>query len=148
MFSPMRIHSIARRSLLPVPIVPLAALALGGGATAAESNTIEGVWSFKGGSIAISPLTDGSFQGVVDTETTFAECPHPAGQVAWTDMKQQPDGSFWGDDAWFVREGGGECKQDPNLGPTAWRVLENSTGGHYLKVCFSHPGTSQPKIAP
>jgi hypothetical protein len=149
MFMPMRLHSIPRRSLKLVPAVLLAALCLGASATAAESNTIEGVWSFKGGSIAISPLPDGTFQGVVDTETIFAECPHPAGQVAWTDMKQQPDGSFWGYDAWFVREGsGGECKQDPHLGPTAWRVLSEPNGAHSLKVCFSHPETSQPKIAP
>ncbi len=149
MFSSIRLHSTIRRSLKLSPAVLLAALVCGASATAAESNTIEGVWSFKGGSIAISLLPDGTFQGVVDTETTFAECPHPAAQVAWTDMKQQPDGSFWGYDAWFIREGpGGECKQDPHLGPTVWRVLSNSGGAHYLKVCFSHPETSQPKIAP
>ncbi len=149
MFMPMRFHSIARRSLKLAPAVLLAALCFGASATAAESNTIEGVWSFKGGSIAIAPLPDGTFQGVVDTETTFAECPHPAGQVAWTDMKRQADGSFWGYDAWFVREGtSGECKQDPHLGATAWRVLSEPDGAHYLKVCFSHPETSQPKIAP
>lgn len=149
MFSTIRLHSIARRSLDLAAAVLLAALCFGASATAAESNTIEGVWSFKGGSIAISPLPDGSFQGIVDTETTFAECPHPAGQVAWTDMRQQADGSFWGYDAWFVREGAsGECKQDSHLGPTAWRVLSEPSGAHYLKVCFSHPETSQPKIAP
>lgn len=149
MFSLMRLRSIARRSLKLAPAALLAALCVGASATAAESNTIEGVWSFKGGSIAISPLPDGTFQGIVDTETTFAQCPHPAGQVAWTDMRQQADGSFWGYDAWFVSEGtGGECKQDPHLGPTAWRVLSEPSGGHYLKVCFSHPETSQPKIAP
>ena len=145
----MRLRSIARRSLKLAPAPLLAALCFGASATAAESNTIEGVWSFKGGSIAISPLPDGTFQGIVDTETTFAQCPHPAGQVAWTDMRQQADGSFWGYDAWFVRAGtGGECKQDPHLGPTAWRVLSEPSGAHYLKVCFSHPETSQPKIAP
>jgi hypothetical protein len=149
MFSPMRLHSITRRSLKLAPAVLLAALCVGASATAAESNTVEGVWSFKGGSIAISPLPGGTFQGIVDTETTFAECPHPAGQVAWTNMRQQPDGSFWGYDAWFVREGvDGECKQDPHLGPTAWRVLSEPNGAHSLKVCFSHPETSQPKIAP
>ncbi len=149
MFSSIRLHSTIRRSLKLSPAVLLAALVCGASATAAESNTIEGVWSFNHGSIAISSLPDGSFQGVVDTETTFVECPHPAGQVAWTGMKQQPDGSFWGYDAWFVREGtGGECKQDPHLGPTAWRVLSEPSGAHYLKVCFSHPETSQPKIAP
>ncbi|MGA2164175.1 MAG: hypothetical protein ABSH36_06870 [Solirubrobacteraceae bacterium] len=145
----MRIHSIARRSLSLISAALLAALCIGASATAAESNTIEGVWSFNGGSIAIAPLPDGTFQGVVDTETTFAECPHPAEQVAWTGMKQQPDGSFWGYDAWFIRNrSSGECKEDPHLGPTAWRVLSQPNGDHYLKVCFSHPETSQPKIAP
>jgi hypothetical protein len=149
MFSTIRLYPTIRRSLKLSPAVLLVALVCGTSATAAESNTIEGVWSFKGGSIAISPLPDGTFQGVVDTETTFAECPHPAGQVAWTSIKQQSDGSFWGYDAWFVREGtNGECRQDPHLGPTAWRVLSEPGGAHYLKVCFSHPETSQPKIAP
>ncbi len=40
-----------------------------------------------------------------------------------------------------------ECAENPVLGPTAWRVLEGSGGTHYLRVCFSHPETSQPMIA-
>ena len=34
------------------------------------------------------------------------------------------------------------------LGATAWRVIHTSADSHYLEVCFSVPGTSQPKIAP
>ncbi len=147
----MRIHSIVRRSLRLAPIVLLAVLfavlAFDGAATAAESNTIEGVWSFGGGSVDIQKLADGTFQGTVVKETTFAECPHPAEQVIWTDIKQQADGSFWGYHQWYDKTNN-ECALDPNLGPTAWRVLSNTTGGYYLYVCFSHPGTSQPKIAP
>jgi hypothetical protein len=149
MFSTMRIHSLARRSLRLVPAVLLAALAFDVGAAAAEPNTIEGVWSFNGGTVAISPLPNGTFQGIVETETQFGECSHPVGQVMWTGMKQQPDGSFWGYHQWYDKNtASNECTQDPTLGPTAWRVLGNSTGAHYLEVCFSHPGTSQPKIAP
>ncbi len=144
----MRIHSIARRSLRLAPAVVLAALAFDGGAAAAEPNTIEGVWSFNGGAVAISPLADGTFQGIVETETKFGECAHPAGQVMWTGIKQQSDGSFWGYHQWYDKNNASnECTMDPNLGPTAWRVLSNSAGAHYLEVCFSHPGTSQPKIA-
>ena len=149
MFSTMRLHSIARRSLKLSPVVIAATLAFGGGAAAAASNTIEGVWSFENGTVAISPLPDGTFQGVVETETQFGKCPHPVGQVMWTNIKQQPDGSFWGYHQWYEKsEATGECTEDANLGPTAWRVLDNSAGAHYLEVCFSHPGTSQPKIAP
>jgi len=145
----MRVHPIARRSLRLAPAVLLVALAFGVGAAAAESSSIEGVWSFNGGTVAISPLPDGTFQGVVETETQFGECPHPAGQVMWTNIKEQPDGSFWGYHQWYDKStSNGECVEDANLGPTAWRVLGNSSGAHYLEVCFSHPGTSQPKIAP
>ena len=34
------------------------------------------------------------------------------------------------------------------LGLTAWRVIHPSSDSHYLEVCFSTPGTSQPQIAP
>jgi hypothetical protein len=145
---PMSIRPLARRAFKPSPIVLLAilgVLALSAGAAGAATNEIEGVWSFKGGSVAIQPLPNGTFQGTVVTPTTFAECTHTAGEVMWTGMNQQPDGSFWGFHQWFHAG----CALDTQfVGPTAWRVLHNSTGAHYLKVCFSHPGTSQPKIAP
>jgi hypothetical protein len=145
---PMNIRPLARRAFKSAPIVLLAvlgALVLSAGAAGAATNEIEGVWSFKGGSVAIQPLPNGTFQGTVVTPTTFAECTHTAGEVMWTGMNQQPDGSFWGFHQWFHAG----CVVDTQfVGPTAWRVLHNSTGAHFLKVCFSHPGTSQPKIAP
>jgi hypothetical protein len=144
----MNIRPLARRALTSSPIVLLAVLALGGSAAAA-TNAVEGVWSFNGGSVAVQPQSDGTFTGTVVTETKFNECAHPAGEVMWTGMTQQPDGSFLGLHQWFIKHLGGGCEPDPRgLGPTAWRVLSTSTGAHFLKVCFSHPGTSQPKIAP
>jgi hypothetical protein len=146
--APMNIRPLARRALTSSPIVLLAVLAFSGSAAAA-TNEIEGVWSFEHGSVAIQPQPNGTFTGIVATETQFAECPHLVGEEMWTGMTQQPDGSFWGFHKWFV-DAEGTCKPDPNgngLGPTAWRVLSTSTGARYLKVCFSHPGTSQPRIA-
>jgi len=145
----MTTPSIVRRTL----IVPLSALAviLGLGVDAASSsaaNEIEGVWSFDHGSVAITAQSGGTFEGTVVEQTTFGECPHEVGEVMWTGMTEQSDGSFWGFHQWFVKNEAGQCEHDPRgLGPTAWRVLQNSSGAHYLKVCFSHPGTTQPTIA-
>lgn len=144
----MNLRPLAHRALKSSPIallVVLGALAFSSGAAGAGGHEIEGVWSFKGGSVDITQLPNGTFQGTVTTETQFAECPHTVGEVMWTRMSEQPDGSFWGFHQWFRSE----CKLEPQfVGPTAWRVLHTSTGARYLKVCFSHPGTSQPKIAP
>jgi hypothetical protein len=139
-----------RRIKLLLPIL-LAVSALSvGTAVATASNPIEGVWSFGGGSIAIQSLSDGSYQGTVVTATTFADCPHPVGEVLWTAMKEQSDGSFWGFHQWFH---GAQCEVVSQLGQTAWRVLEDGGHTHYLLVCFSNPinnpgNATQPKIAP
>lgn len=145
----MNIRPLARRALTSLPVVLLAVFAFSGSATAA-TNEIEGTWSFSGGAVTITPEPNGTFTGTVVTETKFGECPHAVGEPMWTEMKEQGDGSFWGFHKWFV-DSNGECKPDPNangLGPTAWRVLGASTGTPSLKVCFSHPGTSQPTIGP
>jgi len=141
----MNIRPPARRALISLPVVLLAALAFSASAGAA-TNEIEGVWSFEHGSVAIERVDGGeTFQGKVETETEFAECPHLAGEVMWTDMREQPDGSFWGLHQWFHAG----CRLEQQfVGPTAWRVLHNAKGGRYLKVCFSHPGGDQPEIAP
>jgi hypothetical protein len=145
MFPPMNIRLLARRALKSSPIVLLAVLASGASAGAA-TNEIEGVWSFNGGTVAVQSLSDGTFQGTVVTPTKFASCEHPAEQVMWTNMRAQTDGSFWGLHQWYKGEGA-SCVADPVLGPTAWRVLHEPNGARYLQVCFSHPGTTQPKIA-
>jgi hypothetical protein len=132
------------RSLKLTLLALTAVLVLGASSASAATNEIEGVWSFEHGSVAIEPGPNNTLQGKVETETQFVECPHVPGEVMWTNMKEQPDGSFWGSHQWFHAG----CQLDSQfVGPTAWRVLHNAKGGAYLKVCFSHPGGGQPEIA-
>jgi hypothetical protein len=145
MFGPMNIRPLARRALTSSPIALLAVLAFSGNVAAATANSIEGVWSFEHGAVAIQALSDGTFQGTVVSPTTFASCPHPVGEVMWTNLKPQADGSYRGFHQWFH---GTQCEVIPQLGRTAWRVRENAQGARFLQVCFSNPGnTSQPTIA-
>ncbi len=124
--------------------IVLAAL-LGLGATSAGATTaIERVWSFNGGEVAISSL-HGRLAGVVVTPTKFAECTHQAGEEIWTGMTLQPNGSYWGLHQWLFQ---GSCGRNPELGPTAWRVMHKPDGSRDLLVCFSEPGGSQPTIEP
>jgi hypothetical protein len=133
------------RFLLCTMLAAITLPALGTGALAAGATEIEGVWSFSGGAVEIQGLENGTFEGTVVTPTTFKSCPHPAKQVMWTGMRLQSDGSYSGYHRWFHGE---TCEEDPELGPTAWRVLHKTPDTRYLEVCFSRPGTSQPKIAP
>jgi hypothetical protein len=137
------LRAMPRRSW---PIAIALAMYLGVGAASAGANSeIEGVWSFNGGQIGIHRLATGTFAGTVVAETKFAECPHPVGQEIWRGMTEQPDGSYSGLHQWYLSAPA--CETNPVLGPTAWRVLREPTGSRYLRVCFSHPGTSQPTIA-
>jgi hypothetical protein len=115
-------------------------------ASSTTSSSIEGVWSFNGGKVAIQPLPGGTFLGTVVAATRFALCSHPVGEQMWTGIRPQPDGSFWGLHQWYFEVE--PCAPNPMLGPTAWRVLEAAKGQHFLLVCFSSPGSSQPTIAP
>ena len=119
-------------------------LVLGAG-TASAASPVEGVWAFNGGQIAIQPLSNATFVGTVVTETSFAECAHPVGQQIWTDIRAQPDGSFWGLHQWYFEKS--SCIANPTLGLAAFRVLSEPNGSRYLKVCLSNPGTTQPTIA-
>jgi hypothetical protein len=113
--------------------------------SASAAPPIEGVWSFNGGRIAIQEQSPGVFEGTVVSPTTFSLCAHPEGEEMWTQMVEQPDGSFWGDHQWFFETS--ECVRNPALGQTAWRVLQNAKG-RYLRACFSEPGSNlQPTIA-
>lgn len=125
----------------------LAAGAAAGAASAGASSSIEGVWSFGGGKIAIQPEGNGKLEGIVVAPTTFAECVHPVEQQIWKEMTLQPDGSYWGFHQWYKSSESEKCALDPAPGPTAWRVIEESNGSHYLGVCLSHPGTTQPTIS-
>ena len=143
----MAIRPRSRRRRKPLLLAIATALLLAVGVTSAmAASSIEGIWSFGGGQIAIQPLGNGTFLGTVVAETKFAECVHPDGQQIWTDMTPQPDGSYWGLHQWYFQNSG--CKENPERGPTAWRLLTEPNGSKYLRVCFSIPGTSQPMIAP
>lgn len=139
-------HRRHRRTLLPAIV---AALALSAGAACAQaSSSIEGVWFFGGGEIAVHHEKDGTYVGTVVVPTSFAECVHPELEEIWTEMTPQPDGSFWGKHQWFFEKT--ECLRNPERGPAAWRVLEGPGGSQYLLVCLSSPGkqATQPTIAP
>ncbi len=131
----------------PWAILPVLAVALlsVGSASAGAPSEIEGIWSFNGGQIGIQRQANGKFAGTVVVATSFAECPHPVGQEIWTGITEQADGSYRGMHQWYLNAPA--CEKNPVLGPTAWRVLREPNGSRYLRVCFSHPGTSQPTIA-
>ena len=112
-------------------------------AFAGSATSIEGIWSFEHGQIGIKGLANGTFEGTVVEETTFGECPHPVGQPIWTDITPQTDGSYWGLHQWYFQHE--SCKENPELGRTAWRVIEEPSGSKYLLVCLSSPGPTEPQ---
>ena len=121
-------------------------LAVGAASASAAESSIEGVWSFNGGKVAVQAQPDGTFSGTVVAPTKFAQCTHPVGEQMWTEMRQQADGSYWGLHQWFFESEA--CVPNPALGPTAWRVLQKNES-RLLRACFSEPGSnSQPTIAP
>ncbi len=126
-------------AILAVLLVPAAASSAEGG------SEIEGVWSFNGGAVDIVAIPGGKYEGIVTVQTQFASCPHKVQEHMWTDLTPQPDGSYWGLHQWF--HGAPECAKNPQLGPTAWRVIHEPNGSRYLRVCFSNPGTAQPTIS-
>jgi hypothetical protein len=132
-------------ALLLGATIPLL-VGLGGVADASSSSAIEGVWSFKGGEVAVQPLAGGTYAGTVVAPTQFAQCSHPIGEQMWTTIAPQADGSYFGLHQWYFEDA--SCTPNPTLGPTAWRVLATADGSRFLRVCFSSPGSSQPTIAP
>ncbi len=130
-----------RPSSLVLTIATVVLLAVGAGSATAASS-IEGIWAFGGGRIAITSLSNGTFVGTVVAETTFAECVHPDGQQIWTGITEQPDGSFWGLHQWYFEK---TCVENPERGRTAWRFFEEANGSKYLLVCLSRPGTAEPQ---
>jgi len=130
----------------PLALVCLLLGACAPTAAAASPSPIEQVWSFNGGQVAIHPGSGGTLVGTVIEATQFAQCSHPVGEEMWSEIRLQPDGSYWGNHQWFFETT--ECVRNPRLGPTAWRVMDAAGGAHYLLVCFSSPGGPQPTIAP
>jgi hypothetical protein len=139
-----RPRHLERRSRAIALVLATAALLALGASCAFAASSIEGIWAFGGGQIAITPLANGTFVGTVVAATTFDECVHPDGQQIWTDIAAQPDGSYWGLHQWYFEKS--NCTENRMLGPTAWRVVEEANGSKYLRVCLSTPGTSQPSI--
>ena len=133
-----------RRALLLAAAAAL--LLLVGAASAGAATSIVGIWSFGGGQIAVQPEGNGKFEGVVVAPTTFAECAHPVGQKIWSQMAPQADGSYWGFHQWYFASSA--CIANPELGPTAWRVIEEPGGTKFLRICLSEPGKPQPAIPP
>jgi len=124
----------------------IAALLVFGAASARADSSIEGVWSFNGGKVAIQSEGD-ALVGIVVAPTKFTQCTHPTAERMWTEMRRQSDGSYWGLHQWFFATG--DCIANPALGPTAWRVMQARNGERFLRACFSEPGSaSQPTIAP
>jgi hypothetical protein len=121
--------------------------ALSAASASASQPNIEGVWTFGDGTIIVAPDASGQLVGTVAAPTTFDACPHPAGQEIWTDMQVAADGGYTGLHQWY-RSSGTTCVPIPVPGPTAFRVLANSGGTVVLRVCFNHPGTTEPTIAP
>jgi hypothetical protein len=121
------------------------------GATSSSSSfSIEQVWSFGGGQIAIEPEGNGKLEGVVLQPTQFATCTHPVEEKIWKEMTLQPDGSYWGYHQWFntTAANSTDCTYDPTPGKTAWRLLSGANGSYTLRVCLSRPSkNSQPTIA-
>jgi hypothetical protein len=133
----------SRPRALLLAIVTALLLAVGV-ASASAASSIEGIWSFNGGQIGIQRLSNGTYEGTVVVATKFAQCTHEVGESIWTNITEQPDGSYWGLHQWFTAN----CTKNPELGPTAWRVITEPDGSYYLRVCLSNPGSkSQPEIA-
>jgi hypothetical protein len=130
----------------PATLLAVAALFLFAATGAQASSEIEGIWSFNGGKVAVEAQPDGSFRGVIVAPTKFSQCFHPVGEEVWSQIREQPDGSYWGLHQWYFETS--ECLPNPERGLTAWRVMTASDGSKSLQVCFSEPASkSQPKIA-
>jgi hypothetical protein len=131
-------------ALLLATAATILLLTVGAATAGATSPSIEGVWSFNGGQIAVQPVGNGTFEGIVESPTKFATCTHEVGQHIWTGMTLQPDGSYWGFHQWYESAA---CTNNPTYkGLTAWRVVEETNGSRYLRVCLSEPGKPQPTI--
>jgi hypothetical protein len=140
----------ASRSLLIALATAIALTAGVASAGAGTGSSIEQVWSFGGGEIAIQPEGNGKLEGIVEQPTRFATCTHPAGEKIWKEMTLQPDGSYWGYHQWFNTPSASstECTYDPTPGKTAWRILSGANGAYTLHVCLSRPSeNTQPTIA-
>jgi hypothetical protein len=135
--------SSTRSALLPLVLAVACGLSILPSAAGATA-PIEGVWSFKGGAVDVLGQSDGTLIGIVSVPVKFASCVHPVNEHMWTEMRPQPDGSYYGKHQWFFKN----CTPNPVPGPTVWRLLENPQKETFLRVCFAEPQKAQPTISP
>ncbi len=137
------IHHALRGALCALALALAAAVP----AAAQSSDPIEAIWSFSGGQVAVDRQSDGTFVGTVIRQTQFADCPHPAGEKMWIEIRPQPDGQYFGRHQWFNTF---DCSYRTPRGNIALRVLQRPDGARFLRVCFASPDNpeKQPSIAP
>lgn len=121
-------------------LVSTVAITLACAASAGAAADIEGVWSFDGGKVAVQPDDAGTFKGTVLTSTSFANCPHPPGEIMWQGMTLQPDGQYFGGHQFFRTS---TC-EPIGRGNSAFRILTRPDGTKFLRICFAPP--EQPEL--
>lgn len=137
----------SRQGLCALAASAAATLTVATAPAAAESSgaSIEGIWAFNGGRVAIVADSAGGYRGVVVAPTRFDQCEHEVGEQMWTAIKEDGDDSFAGQHQWF--SGDGTCTPLKKTGKTAWRLMSDGDGV-FLRVCFSSPESGlQPLIA-
>ncbi len=137
------IHFATRGALLALALT----LAAAAPAAAQSPDPIEAVWEFSEGRVAVERQSDGSFVGTIIRPTQLADCTHQNGERMWIDVVAQPDGQYFGKHQYFDTS---DCSFIER-GMIALRVLQNSQGATFLRVCFDDPTSSpneQPSIAP
>ncbi|MDQ3741957.1 MAG: hypothetical protein M3389_13545 [Actinomycetota bacterium] len=132
---------------LRAALCALALTLLAAGPAAAQTDPIEAVWEFNGGQVAVERQADGNFVGTIIRPTQLSECTHQNGEQMWTEVRAQPDGQYFGRHQYFRTS---DCSFIER-GMIALRVLQNSSGQTFLRVCFDDPEDDpdeQPSIAP
>ena len=124
----------------------VALLLLTASGASAQDADIVGVWTFNDGQVAVQDAGDGTHKGTVIRETRLATCPHPVGEVMWTELRPQSDGQWFGKHQYYNNS---DCSLAAR-GNIALRVLPGGEAGKFLRVCFADPASPelQPTIAP
>lgn len=118
-------------------------------AAASAADPMEKVWKYGSGDgagqVAVRAGEGGTFTGTVIRRIFFSTCPHEVGEIMWTEIRKQPDGSYWGKHQWFNTS---DCSPI-GRGNTAFRILSRPDGKVFLRVCFANPNnpSKQPTIA-
>lgn len=129
---PTVLRPVAAKAAVSLVIV---AGAIGLFASKAQSaELIEGTWLYGGGQVLIEPTGPGTYKGTVTQATTFASCPHPAGQRMW-----EISGSgthYTGTHIWYTSS----CVENPG-GQSTWDIISTDPENFQLNFCSQEPGT-------